>query len=342
MDSSCSLCVCLSVKRVYTQKTKVVSAVMADSDNATYITFDGYVELDKYRYVCFVLLLTMYVLIICSNCVIVYIIWIHQNLHEPMYFFIAALLINSVFFSTAIYPKLLTDLLSNMQLISLAACLCQFHLFYSLGGSEFLLLSAMAYDRYVSICKPLQYPNIMRKTTVAVLLLVAWLVPSSQVLAITAWSAAKKLCRFTVRGVYCNNTIYKLYCEISDSQAMVDMLILLNVALLPVLFILFTYTRILIISHRSGREVRRKAAHTCLPHLIILINFSCLCAFDVIIAALEAHISRGVNIVMKLQIILYHPLLNPIIYGLKMTEISKHLKRLFCPLKPKVCVRGDG
>lgn len=312
------------------------------ADNATYITFDGYVELDRYRYVYFVLLLTVYVLIIASNSVIVYIIWIHKNLHEPMYVFIAALLINSVFFSTAIYPKLLTDLLSEMQLISLAACLCQFHLFYSLGGSEFLLLSAMAYDRYVSICKPLQYPSIMRRSTVAVLLLAAWLLPSSQVLAITAWSAAKKLCRFTVRRVYCNNTIYKLHCEISDSQAIVDVFVLLNVALLPVLFILFTYTRILIISHRSSREVRRKAAHTCLPHLIILINFSCLCAFDVITVAFETRFSKGVSLVMNLQIILYHPLLNPIIYGLKMTEISKHLKRLFCPLQPKVCVRGDG
>lgn len=315
---------------------------MADSDNATYIMFDGHVELDNYRYVCFVLLLTVYVLIIGSNSVIVYIIWIHKNLHQPMYVFIAALLSNSVFFSTAIYPKLLTDLLSSVQLISLAACLCQFHLFYSLGGSEFFLLSAMAYDRYVSICKPLQYPNIMRKTTVAALLLGAWLLPFSQVLAVTAWSATKTLCRFTVPGVYCNNTIYKLQCGTSHSQTIVDMLVMLNVALLPVLFILFTYTRILIISHRSSREVRRKAVHTCLPHLIILINFSCLCVFDVITVRFATHFSKGVNFVMNLQIVLYHPLLNPIIYGLKMTEISKHLKRLCCPLKPKVCVCGDG
>lgn len=318
-----------------------MSAVMADGDNATYITFDGYVELDKYRYVYFVLLLAVYVLIIGSNSLIVYIIWIHKNLHEPMYVFIAALLINSVFFSTAVYPKLLTDLLSKMQLISLAACLCQFHLFYSLGGSEFLLLLAMAYDRYVSICKPLQYPSIMRKSTVAVLLLAAWLLPSSQVLVITAWSAAKKLCRFTVSRIYCNNSIYKLHCESSDSQLIMDMFVLLNVALLPVLFILFTYTRILIITQRSSREVRRKAAQTCLPHLIILMNFSCLCAFDVITVALETHFSKGVSLVMNLQIILYHPLLNPIVYGLKMTEISKHLKGLFCPPKAKVCVRGD-
>ena len=106
--------------------------------------------------------------------------------------------------------------------------------------------------------------------------------------------------------------------------------------LLPVLFILFTYTRILIITYRSSREVRRKAAQTCLPHLIVLINFSCLCAYDVIIVELESDFPKTVHLIMTLQIILYHPLFNPIMYGLKMKEIYKHLKRLFCPAKMKL------
>merc|ERR1712035_31842 len=113
---------------------------------------------------------TVYILIICCNFTIVCLIWIHKNLHEPMYIFIAALLLNSVVFSTALYPKLLIDFLSEQQIISYSACLFQYFIFYSLSGSEFLLLSAMAYDRYVSICKPLQYPTIMRKTTVSVFL----------------------------------------------------------------------------------------------------------------------------------------------------------------------------
>ncbi|XP_070770569.1 olfactory receptor 6N2-like [Enoplosus armatus] len=301
--------------------------------NGTYITFGGHVEVHKYRYVYFVIMFTVYILIICSNSTIVYIIWIHQNLHEPMYIFIAALLINSVLFSTVVYPKLLIDLLSEKQIISYSACLFQFHVFYCLGGSEFLLLAAMSYDRYVSICKPLQYPTIMRKTTVSIFLVLAWTLPASQLTVPTALSAKEELCSFILKGVFCNNTVYKLQCVISKARFIRDMIILLNVALLPVLFIFLTYTRILIISYRSSREVRKKAAQTCLPHLIVLLNFSCLCVYDVIIVGLESNFPKTVHLIMNLQIVLYHPLFNPIMYGLKMKEIYRHLRRLFCPAK---------
>ncbi|KAM8748563.1 olfactory receptor 6N2-like [Acanthopagrus schlegelii] len=306
---------------------------MDDGLNVTYITLDGYVELNKYRYLYFVIMLTAYILIICSNSIIVYLIWSHQNLHEPMYIFIAALLVNSVMFSTATYPKLLIDFLSEKQIISYSACLFQFHIFYSLGGSEFLLLAAMAYDRYVSICKPLQYATIMRKTTVSIFLVLAWILPASQLAVPTALSAEEKRCTSILHGIFCNNTVYKLQCVISEARFIRDLIVLLNVALLPALFILFTYTRIFVISYRSSREVRRKAAQTCLPHLIVLINLSCLCVYDVIIIELESDFPKIVRLIMTLQIILYHPLFNPIIYGLKMKEISKHLKRLVCPAK---------
>nr|XP_046259632.1 olfactory receptor 6N2-like [Scatophagus argus] len=306
---------------------------MDDELNITYLTLDGHVEVDKYRYLYFLVIFTAYILIICSNSTVVYLIWIHQNLHEPMYIFIAALLINSLLFSTVIYPKLLIDFLSEKQIISYSACLFQFHAFYSLGGSEFLLLAAMSYDRYVSICKPLQYPAIMRKTTVSIFLVLAWVLPASQVAVPAGLSANKKLCSFSLKGIFCNNTVYKLQCVVSREQIIHDMFILLNVALLPVLFILFTYIRIFIISYRSSREVRRKAAQTCLPHLLVLINFSCLCAYDVITVQLESDFPKTVRLIMTLQIVMYHPLFNPIMYGLKMKEISKHLKKLLCSTK---------
>nr|XP_046259641.1 olfactory receptor 11A1-like [Scatophagus argus] len=298
--------------------------------NVTYITVDGYVDLYKYRYLYFVIMFTAYILIICSNSTVVYLIWIHQNLHEPMYIFIAALLINSLVFSTAIYPKLLIDFLSEKQIISYSACLFQWFIFYSLGGSEFLLLAAMSYDRYVSICKPLQYPAIMRKTTVSIFLALAWLVPVCQTAVPPVMNANKKLCNFTFKGIICNSTVYKLHCESSRLLNIYGLYALANNVLLPVLFILFTYTRIFIISYRSCREVRRKAAQTCLPHLMVLINFSCLSTFDVLLLRLETDFPKTARFIITLQIILYHPLFNPIIYGLKMKEISKHLKKLLC------------
>ncbi|KAM9347088.1 olfactory receptor 13C2-like [Symphorus nematophorus] len=301
---------------------------MGDDLNVTYITLDGYVEVDKYRYLYFVIMFTAYILIICSNSTIVCLIWVHKNLHEPMYIFIAALLINSVVFSTAIYPKLLIDFLSEKQIISYSACLFQSFLYFSLGGSEFLLLSIMSFDRYVSICKPLQYPTIMKKTTVNILLFLAWLLPAFQVGVPVALYAKTKVCNFSLKGIICNS-VYKLYCGSSRAQPEYVVFILYNIGLFPVLFILFTYTRIFKITYQSGKEVRRKAAETCLPHLMVLISFTCLCAYDIIILRAESDFPKTARLIMIFLVILYHPLLNPIIYGLKMTEISKHLKRLF-------------
>ncbi|XP_040918903.1 olfactory receptor 6N2-like [Toxotes jaculatrix] len=307
--------------------------LMDDEFNVTYITLGGLVEVDRYKYLYFLIVFTAYILIICFNGTIVSLIWIHRNLHEPMYIFIAALLLNSVVFSSAMYPKLLIDLLSEKQIISYSACLLQFFLYYSLSASEFLLLAAMAYDRYVSICKPLQYPTIMNKTTVSIFLALAWIVPACETAAAVILSSDVKLCNLILDGITCNNSLYNLHCVSSRARTIFGVVAVIITALFPLLFILFTYTRILVISYQSCKNVRKKAAQTCLPHLMVLISFFCLCTYDIIIVRLGSDFPKTARLIMTLQAILYHPLFNPIIYGLKMKEISKHLKRLFCQTK---------
>ncbi|XP_007572549.1 olfactory receptor 11A1-like [Poecilia formosa] len=302
---------------------------MGDKLNETYITLDGYVEVEKYRYLYFLTILTVYILIVCCNCTIVYLIVIHQNLHEPMYVFIAALLLNAVLFSTAIYPKLLVDFLSERQIISHAMCHFQYFFYYVTGNAELLLLAAMAYDRYVSIFRPLRYANVMRKTTVCVLLVVAWLLPACLV-ALWLLTAKHRLCSFNLKGFFCNSAIHKLACEISHTLSLLGVINLLSITFFPFLYVVFTYARILVMSYRSGKAVRRKAAQTCLPHLLILFNYSLFCVYDVIVTRLESDISKTVRLLMTMQVLLYHPLFNPIVYGLKMKEISKHLKLSWC------------
>ncbi|XP_030613199.1 olfactory receptor 6N2-like [Archocentrus centrarchus] len=298
--------------------------------NLTYIALGGHVEVEKYRYLYFVIMFTVYILIICSNSTIVWIIMIHKSLHEPMYIFIAALLLNSVLLSTVIYPKLLIDFLSEKQIILYQACLFQVFLFYVLSASELLLLTAMAYDRYVSICKPLQYPTIMRRTTVNIFLVLAWFLPAVQVAVPIAGNANTPLCNFTLKGIFCNNSVNHLYCVTSRALSVYGMVVLFNVALFPMLFILFTYTKIIIVAYQSCGNVKKKALQTCLPHVLVLINYSCLLTYDMIIVRLESEFPKTARFLMTLQVVTYNPLCNPIIYGLKMKEISKQLRTLFC------------
>ncbi|KAM6934085.1 olfactory receptor 6N2-like [Xenentodon cancila] len=297
--------------------------------NITYIILGGHIELHRYRYLYFLLMLKAYILIIFFNACIVCLIVTHRSLHEPMYVFIACLLINSVLFSTNIYPKLLIDFLSEKQIISYQACLFQVFTFYSLSCSEFLLLAAMAYDRYVSICRPLQYQTIMTKTTVITLLFLAWFIPACHVAVPVLLNTHNTLCTYTLQGIFCNNAAHNLYCVKYKALTVYSLIVLFNVGIIPMLFIFFTYTKILVVAYRSCGEIRKKAAQTCLPHLLVLINHSFLLTYDVVIVKLESDFPKVARVAMTLQIVMYNPLCNPLIYGLKVKEIFKQLKRFF-------------
>ncbi|KAF7199342.1 olfactory receptor 6N2-like [Nothobranchius furzeri] len=302
---------------------------MDKDNNFSYITLSGYVEMNKYRYLYFAVLFIVYAIIICSNSTIVYIIWTNKNLHEPMYIFIAALLLNCVAYATTVYPKLLIDFVSEKQIISYSACLFQFFSFYSIGGTEFLLLAAMAFDRYVSICKPLMYSTIMTKTTVNNFLILAWIIPLIFFAAETYMIAKAELCSFDLKGILCNNSILRLHCVKSEALTILGLATFLNIAVLPLVFTVSTYTKIVWVSFQKCKTFRRKAAETCIPHLLVLITFFYLAAYNIIIVRVKSDFPQIVNFILTLQLFLYHPLLNPVIYGLKMKEISKRLK-LFC------------
>uniref|UniRef100_A0A8C5GP45 G-protein coupled receptors family 1 profile domain-containing protein n=1 Tax=Gouania willdenowi TaxID=441366 RepID=A0A8C5GP45_GOUWI len=231
--------------------------------------------MENYRYLYFILVLTLCILSIYSNAIIVYIIWEHQNLHESMYIFIAASSVNSLLVSINIYPKLLIDFLSEKQTVSYSVCLLQYFLCYCLGIVDLLLLAAMAFDRYVSICKPLVYPNIMTNRTVVVVLVFAWFVPASQMSVSTVLSAKQKVCHFVIKGFFCTNSIFKLHCvnsKVISVFGLVSCMFILGIC--PVFFVLFTYARILFIVYKSSNDVRQKAAVTCLPHLLVLFYIS--------------------------------------------------------------------
>ncbi|XP_057707612.1 olfactory receptor 1P1-like [Corythoichthys intestinalis] len=292
------------------------------------IILGGFVDLDKYRYVYFVSLLTVYVFIICSNCSIIGLIWNHRNLHEPMYIFIAALCLNSLLYSTVIYPKLFVDILSQRQSISHSACMLQLFFFYTFGISDFFLLAAMAYDRYVSICKPLQYATSMNTTRVTILIVLSWFLPACLTAAAASTNAKQKMCGFVSVGIFCNSSIITLHCVKSKMLVVIAVFIFFNGLFVPMLFILFTYIRIFVVVYHGSSRDREKAAKTCLPHMIVLISFCCLAVFDVIAARVDSELPKSVRLMMILQAVVWTPLFNPIIYGVRMKSIRKYINML--------------
>ncbi|KAG9467763.1 hypothetical protein GDO78_014367 [Eleutherodactylus coqui] len=112
----------------------------------------------------FVLFLIIFVCSNLSNLCLMLLIWVDHHLHNPMYFFLSHLSFVDLCYSSTITPKMLVDVTSESKFISSLACATQMFSFAMFATSESLLITAMAYDRYVAICQPLVYHGIMNKS----------------------------------------------------------------------------------------------------------------------------------------------------------------------------------
>ncbi|XP_077592189.1 olfactory receptor 11A1-like [Stigmatopora nigra] len=293
------------------------------------LNLGGYVGVEKYGYVYFIFLFSLYVFILCCNGIIIFVIWTHKNLHEPMYIFIAVLSLNSILFTCVIYPKLFVDVLSNEQTISYERCLVQAFFFYTLTNSDLILLLVMAFDRYLSICRPLQYSSTMNTTNVSIILSLAWFVPAFQMAVTMILQSKQGICNSTLEGFYCNVKMVKIHCRAPMYLTAWSLFNLITSSILPLLLVLITYIKIFVTIYQSHGEVRKKAIETCSPHLIVLFTLLSLISFDFTIGHLDSILPKSINLIMSLQMLVYSPLFNPIIYGWKMKEIWKHIKGLF-------------
>ncbi|XP_017540132.1 olfactory receptor 6N2-like [Pygocentrus nattereri] len=300
------------------------------SANVTYLFLEGHVELEKFRVAYFLIVLMVYILIICCNSIVISVIYLDKHLHEPMYIFIAALLCNSLFGTTALYPKLLSDLLCERPYISFGACTFQAFFIYTYGMAEFTLLSAMAYDRYVSICKPLQYPTLIKMSTVKKLLFFSWFLPSCENGTLVILTYRLQLCKFKLNRIYCNNySIVKLGCGDIFVNNIYGLFVLTVAVFPPLIFIIYSYVRILDVCLKNSKDFRRKALQTCFPHLIIFISFTVTSCFEVINSRLEGGVSHIFSMIMSVENLVIPPLINPVIYGLKLQEILNRIKRIW-------------
>ncbi|XP_076863852.1 olfactory receptor 10J4-like [Brachyhypopomus gauderio] len=310
--------------------------------NITYLTLEGHVELQNYKFIYFTITLTVYILIICCNAVVIFVIYTNKHLHEPMYIFIAALLLNSVFGAIALYPKLLYDLLSEQQVISYQACMLQAFCIYTYATSEFTLLSAMAYDRYVSICNPLQYSTLVNMSTVKKLLFFCWFLPSCENAILIILTYRLQLCKFKLNRIYCNNySIVKLSCGDISVNNSYGLFVLTVSVFPPAIFIIFSYMRILAVCLKNSKDFRGKSLQTCIPHLFIFITYSITTCFEVINSRLEANLPHILTMIMSVENLVFPPLINPIIYGLKLKEILNRIKKLLAWRLPLELLIGD-
>ncbi|XP_066556345.1 olfactory receptor 13D1-like [Amia ocellicauda] len=302
---------------------------MQNSSNITVFTLHGLNETASHKYIFFAFTLLSYLLICLLNLTLIISIIIEKTLHEPMYIFLCNLCVNGLYGTAGLYPKLLSDFLSDSHVISYTGCFIQLFAIYSSTFCEFTILTVMAYDRYVAICKPLQYHSIMTSLTISKFLLISWILPFCESIIALLLTIRLPLCGSHIDKLYCENwSVVKLSC-VDTTINNVYSYILILIHFSQAIFTVYSYIHIVRACAKSNEEMS-KFMQTCLPHLISLINFTISMLFDIMYSRYGSrNIAQTLRNFLAVEFLLIPPLLNPLIYGLKLSQIRRKLMRVF-------------
>uniref|UniRef100_A0A3B3UJ79 Olfactory receptor n=1 Tax=Poecilia latipinna TaxID=48699 RepID=A0A3B3UJ79_9TELE len=290
---------------------------MMNSTQVSYFTLGAYIDEKLFRYLFFTILLVLYVLIIGSNVLLIVLICVNRSLHEPMFLFLCSLL--------GLFPFLLVQILSDVHIIPAPLCLLQIFFLYTYGSVEFANLAVMSYDRYVAICRPLQYNSLMTAQRIVFLVSIIWLPPLFCVGFTVFLSSSLQLCGNVINKVYCDNhSIIKLACNDPTANNIYELIMAFLTVCVPVSVILYTYLRILQVCFSGSKQTRQKAVSTCTPHLASVINFSFGVSFEILQSRFNMDTVPGLlRTIFPLYYLTCQPLFNPVLYGLNMSRIRK-------------------
>ncbi|KAM3912112.1 olfactory receptor 6F1-like [Leptodactylus fuscus] len=284
----------------------------------------------------FVLICIIYISSITANALIIIIVKSEQCLHKPMYFFIGGLSFLEIWYPTVTVPRLLWALLTKEDSISPAGCLIQFFFHFSFGATENFLLTVMAIDRFVAICNPLHYLRIMNQSTCTTLHLGSWIcgfivviIPCLQISQLS-FCAGNKIDHY-----YCDFApLIRLSCtETSRIQRMVfvsSCFVILGCFMAIVVSYICIIRATMSFSTSLGRQ---KTFSTCASHLVVVIVFYATTIFMFVRPTTGdfLHVNKIISVIPSIVT----PLLNPIIYTLRNSEVKQAIKKNVQALKLK-------
>ncbi|XP_016059721.1 PREDICTED: olfactory receptor 8B12 [Miniopterus natalensis] len=274
------------------------------------------------------LFLGFYVVTVVGNLGLVVLIGLNPPLHVPMYLFLFNLSFIDFSFSATIVPKMLVSFVTKKNTISYAGCMTQLFFFCFFVFAESFVLSAMAYDRYVAICKPLLYTVTMSPRVCFFLLLGVYGMGVWGAMAHTGNVAFLTFCADNLVNHYMCDILplLELSCDSSYINLLVVFLVVAVGIGLPIAAIFISYGFILSsIFHISSIEGRSKAFSTCSSHIIAVSLFFGSGAFMYLKPPSILPLDRGK--VSSLFYTIVVPMVNPLIYSLRNKDVRAAMKK---------------
>uniref|UniRef100_A0A8C5QY84 Olfactory receptor n=1 Tax=Leptobrachium leishanense TaxID=445787 RepID=A0A8C5QY84_9ANUR len=275
---------------------------------------------------CFLLFLVMYVTTLLGNLLLIMVVRINVQLQTPMYFFLTHLSVIDISFSSTIVPKLMANTLSLDKRISFLGCATQMYFHLTLGGTECLLLAAMALDRYAAICRPLQYNTIMDRRLCLGLVTGSWTLSFLNAIIHAALTFQLPFCKSNqVNHYFCEMPpLFRLSCKDTLLNEIVVYITGGLFAFCSFVLTLLSYVciiyNLLNVKCSSGRY---KAFSTCSSHLTVVSIYYGTIIFMYLRPYSSSSPNQDKTVSMLYTVVT--PMSNPIIYSIRNKQVKSTL-----------------
>ncbi|XP_067159233.1 olfactory receptor 14J1-like, partial [Apteryx mantelli] len=302
---------------------------MSNSSSSNEFLLLAFADTRELQLLHFSLFLGIYLAALLGNGLIITAIACDHHLHTSMYFFLLNLSVLDLATISTTVPKSMANSLWDTRAISYLGCAAQVFFFFFLFASEFYLLTVMAYDRYVAICRPLHYGTLMSNRACVRMAAAAWASAFLSALLHTANTFSIPLCQ--------GNVVDQFFCEIpqilklscSDSYLREARLIVVTscLSLGCFIFIVLSYVQIFTAVLRiPSQQGRHKAFSMCLPHLAVVSLFLSTLMYAVLKPPSVS--SPALDLALAVLYSVVPPTLNPLIYSMRNKELKDALRKV--------------
>ncbi|EAW96805.1 olfactory receptor, family 6, subfamily C, member 74 [Homo sapiens] len=287
----------------------------------------GLTDDPQLQVIIFLLLFFTYMLSITGNLTIITLTLLDLHLKTPMYFFLRNFSFLEVSFTTVYIPKFLVSMATGDKTISYNDCAAQLFFTILLGATEFFLLAAMSYERYVAICKPLHYTTIMSSRVCSLLVFASWMAGFLIIFPPLLMGLQLDFCAAnTVDHFFCDvSPILQLSCTDTDIIELMMLLSAILTLLVTLVLVILSYTNIIrtILKIPSSQQ-RKKAFSTCSSHMVVVSISYGSCIFMYVKPSAKERVSLNKGIALLSTSVA--PMLNPFIYTLRNKQVKDVFK----------------